>query len=234
MPGKPPPDKQCAATSKRTGVRCRAWAVRSSRVCYHHGGRSLAGPQNPAWRDGARSKLTSVLTGTNLASFEEALNDPAYVEMREQMAYLRVMFYDAAERAQVGRVSELWDGLAKQWDLFNKPGPEKAPERSAGALREIGRVIREGVAAHRASLESMDIIERQRKLAETERRRVAEEQQTISAARALAFAGSVFALMRQALAEHVGGTEEEMLIVAAIRAGIEERIRADVDGRRSG
>jgi hypothetical protein len=234
MPGKPSPDKQCAATSKRSGERCEAWAVRGSHVCYHHGGRSLVGPANPAWRDGRRSKLTSVLTGTDLETFEEVLADSAYIEMREQMAYLKVLFYDAAERAQVGRSNELWDELAIQWGRFSNPGPERAPERSAAALREFGRIVRQGAAAHRAAVESMDIVERMRKMAESERKRTTEEQQTISVARALAFAGSVFALMRQALAEHIGGTQEERLILAAVQAGIAERIRADVDGRRAG
>lgn len=90
MPGKPQTAEQrCTATSKRTGARCQAWAVRGVRVCYHHGGRSLVGTENPAWRDGSRSRLTSILSGTDLASFEQAINDPAWIEMREEMAYLR-------------------------------------------------------------------------------------------------------------------------------------------------
>ena len=30
---------QCQAKSKRTGKRCRAFAMRGMRVCYHHGGK---------------------------------------------------------------------------------------------------------------------------------------------------------------------------------------------------
>lgn len=234
MPGKPPPTQQCAATSKRSGERCQAWAVRGSDVCYHHGGRSLAGPENPAWRGGSRSKLTNILQGTTLESFEDAINDPAYMELREQMALLRAMLYDAVERAQVGRQGELWEELERAWARFNSPGPERAPERSAAALRSMGRVVRDGAAAHRAGIESMNIVERQRKLAETERRRMTEEHQSISAVRALAFAGAVFALLREAVSRHVGGTEEERLILADVRTGLAERIRADVDnGRRT-
>ena len=30
--------RQCTATAKSTGLRCRDWAVRGGVVCYHHGG----------------------------------------------------------------------------------------------------------------------------------------------------------------------------------------------------
>lgn len=131
----------------------------------------------------------------------------------------------------MGRHTELWGSLGRQWHAFTTPGPESDPERSSAALREMGRIIREGAETHHAQGEVLELIERTRKVAESERRRVADERQSISAARALAFAGSVFALMREALGRHIGGTEEEGLIIDDIRVGLAERIRADVDGR---
>jgi hypothetical protein len=48
---------RCSATSKRTGCRCRAPALRSKAVCRFHGGRAGApkGTANGAWRHGGRS-----------------------------------------------------------------------------------------------------------------------------------------------------------------------------------
>lgn len=201
--------------------------------CNSHGGKSLVGPDSPQWVHGQRSKLTLVLHGTAVETFEQALDDPAYVEMRTQMALLTTMLFDATERAQVGRQSVLWEELEGAWARFNNPGPERAPEQSADALRSIGRVVREGVGAHRAQEEVKDVLERQRRMAETERRRMTEEQQSISAARALAFAGAVFTLVRETVAKHVGGTEEEREIVGDIRAGLAERVGTHV-GRGSG
>jgi hypothetical protein len=45
---------RCCARSKRTGLPCRAPAVRGWRVCRMHGARGGApnGPQNGAWRHG--------------------------------------------------------------------------------------------------------------------------------------------------------------------------------------
>lgn len=49
---------RCTARSKRTGLPCRAPAVRGWKVCRMHGagGGHKAGPQHPAWRHGMRSQ----------------------------------------------------------------------------------------------------------------------------------------------------------------------------------
>lgn len=48
---------RCAARSKRTGLACRAPAVRGCRVCRMHGARGggPSGPQNGRWRHGLYS-----------------------------------------------------------------------------------------------------------------------------------------------------------------------------------
>ena len=54
---------RCTATSKRTGLPCRAPAVRGWSVCRMHGARGGArsGPKNSAWKHGARSRETIAL-----------------------------------------------------------------------------------------------------------------------------------------------------------------------------
>jgi hypothetical protein len=54
---------RCQATSKRTGQRCKAPAVRGFRVCRMHGARGGApeGERNGNYRHGGRSKETIAL-----------------------------------------------------------------------------------------------------------------------------------------------------------------------------
>ena len=49
---------RCSATSKRTGCRCRAPALKGKRVCRLHGGRAGApeGKRNGRYRHGLRTK----------------------------------------------------------------------------------------------------------------------------------------------------------------------------------
>jgi len=231
MPGEGFTGAKCGATTRR-GTSCLQPAMGNGR-CRMHGGKSLAGVAHPNFRHGRNSKLSAVLQGTDLERFEDAIEDPAYVEMREQMALLHMYLMDAVERSQEHRPGELWERLERQRKLFLTPGPERNPEQSNKALGETWRIVRQGVDVHRATQEALDIVERQRKLAETERKRISEENQSISVARALAFAGAVFTLVREAVANHVGGTEEERAIIEHIRAGIAERISTHVDGRRT-
>lgn len=54
---------RCTARSKRTGLPCKAPAVRGWTVCRMHGARggSKPGPTNPNYRHGGRSKETVAL-----------------------------------------------------------------------------------------------------------------------------------------------------------------------------
>lgn len=48
--------RQCAARSKRSGVRCKNYAVRGRETCRMHGGKSKRGMEHPAYTHGAYSK----------------------------------------------------------------------------------------------------------------------------------------------------------------------------------
>lgn len=48
--------RQCAATSKRSGKRCRKHAMRGRTVCLAHGGRTPIGMSSPHWKTGIYSR----------------------------------------------------------------------------------------------------------------------------------------------------------------------------------
>lgn len=223
MAGKPPPGdpRQCTADSKRRpGERCEAWAMKGRSTCYHHGGMSPIGAGSPHFKDGRRSRFSSILTGTNLRRYEDAIEDPAYVELREEMAVVQTLLFDALERAQVGRTGDLWDDLETWWTRFQMAHPAKDATAASRCLMQIGKIISEGTAAHRANEEAKDLIERKRKLAESERKRLVDESQMITAQKALTFAAALGAVIRR----HVRDRET----LAAIHADIALLIHQDV------
>ena len=86
MPGKPPPEKQCTARSRRTGQRCEAWRVKGSAVCYHHGGVTPRGVEAGAFRHGRYSKsLPDQLTST----YRQVLADEQRHDLRDELALSR-------------------------------------------------------------------------------------------------------------------------------------------------
>ena len=74
---------QCSATSKQSGEQCRRMATPGRTVCHFHGGRSLVGPANPAWKHGRYSESVPA----NLRqSYETARQDPDLAALREELA----------------------------------------------------------------------------------------------------------------------------------------------------
>src|SRR5215208_3066335 len=105
MPGKPPPEKQCTARSRRTGQRCEAWRVKGSAVCYHHGGVTPRGVEAGAFRHGRYSKsLPDQLTST----YREVLADQQRHDLRDELALGRAKADDILRRMERGESDSLW------------------------------------------------------------------------------------------------------------------------------
>ena len=196
--------------------------------CRMHGGVPQIGVSNPNFRDGNRSRFSSVLTGTALSRFEDALDDPAHIELREHKALLDMMLTDALERAQLGRTGELWEELSKLSGDFRTAQRREDGDLASRKLSRILQVIESGADAHAAMGEAADLIERTRKVTESERRRITEEQQSITATRALTFAATVFQIVRRNLA----GNPHERELLTNISGELAGLVHQDVPGSR--
>lgn len=211
------PFGRCAKIPETVTLRCRI-----------HGGVPQIGVSNPNFRHGGRSRYSSVLTGTNLGRFEDALSDPAHIEMREQLALLDMMLIDALERAQLGRTGELWEELTNQAHRFKIAQRRDDQSGAADALNAIFEVVENGAQAHRAMVEAANLIERQRKVKDSERKRIVDEQQSISATRALTFASTVFEIVRK----HITGNPHERELLTGISRELAGLVQQDVPGAR--
>ncbi len=220
MPGKPSPENQCAATSKRTGERCEAWAMTGKEVCYHHGGKSPIAAGSASFKDGSHSKYRTLFSGNALEHYRRASDDPCYIELREEILLLDALIFEELIAAREGEGAALWEELGEQWRRFSEADPTKHPAAAGRALRRVGELIRDGVGRHAAQERAVDLIERKRKLSETERRRLVGEQRTITEEKALAFAAALAAVIRR----HV--TDREVL--ANVHADIARLIHENV------
>ncbi len=223
MPGKPPKELQCTADSKRTGERCEAWAMKGRDVCYHHGGRSPIASGSPHFKDGSRSKYRAIFAGDAMEHYERAKDDPRYLEMREEMAVLDTLFVEELKAARVGEGTALWEELGRAWALFEAVDPTKNASTAGRALRKVGEIIGEGASRIAAQREALEILERKRKLSETERRRIVDAERMITEAQAMSFVAVLGGIIRT----HV--TDRETL--AAIHSDIAKLVHEDLAAR---
>lgn len=212
LPGKPPADKQCSADSKRTGRRCGAWAVSGRDTCYHHGGTSPIGAGSPNYRDGSRSKYRAIFSGGALDHYEASREDPRYIELREEIALLDTLVIEELMAAKVGEGGALWEELSQAWERFRQADPHRDASTAGRGLRRVGEIIEEGASRHAARREAVDLVERKRRLSETERRRLVDEERMITETRVLAFVGALVAIVNQ----HVPERERRAAISADI------------------
>lgn len=80
--------RQCTATSKQSGERCRKPAMRGRTVCLAHGGRTPRGEASPHFKTGRYSRS---LPGHLVATYEQALADPRLLSLRDEIALTDVM-----------------------------------------------------------------------------------------------------------------------------------------------
>ncbi len=225
MPGKPPKELQCTADSKRTGERCEAWAMTGRDVCYHHGGRTPVAAGSPHYKDGSRSKYRAIFSGDALEHYAWAREDPRYLEMREEMAVLDTLFVEELKRAKVGEGAALWEELGRAWERFKAARPETDAATAGRCLRRVGELVEEGASRIAAQREALEIVERKRKLSETERRRILDAERMITEAQAMSFVAALVGIMRR----HV--TDRETL--AAIHSDVTNLLRQNIAAART-
>ncbi len=83
--------RQCEATSKRSGERCRKHAMRGRNVCLAHGGKTPRGAASPHFKTGRYSRS---LPGRLVAAYEEALSDPRLLSLRDELALTDAMLME--------------------------------------------------------------------------------------------------------------------------------------------
>ncbi len=188
---------RCSAKSKRSGERCKKDAVKGREVCHIHGGKSLAGTASPSWKDGSRSKYRPVFSDEQLEHFEALIKSGRYLELGEDIAAIDTLVLVELKRAKVGEGGHLWRELRDVWRGFDQAQRGGDMGAAARHLSRVGRLITEGTERRAALDEVKDLLERKRKLAESERRRLAESQQMIHATQALAFAAALNAVVKR-------------------------------------
>lgn len=210
---------QCTAKSKRTGERCKARAMTGSNVCYHHGGKTPRGVASPHFKHGRYSKA---LPGRLLERYQEALTDPRLLELAEEIALIDARLQDVLRRVDTGESGRLWRQLKQTHEEMVEARQAGDVAAMAQKLNALGQMIDRGLADWAAWEEVEKLLEQRRRFVESERRRMVEMQQMITAERAMALLAFVVDVIRR----HVS----DRRVLAAISADIGKLVASPAGG----
>lgn len=184
---------QCQAKAKRTGEQCQRAAVAGKRVCTVHGGLTPGGIASPNFKTGRYSKyLPDKLAGR----YETAVNDPGLLELNHEIALLDSRLSSLLERIDTGETGLLWQNLSKLWAELTIAIKQQDKAKQQDTAVKLDTLIKQGHDDYQAWNEIQNTIEQRRKLVESERKRLVEAQQYVTAVQAMTMIGNVLAIIK--------------------------------------
>jgi hypothetical protein len=204
---------QCAATSKRSGQRCRRAASPGHKVCVIHGSRSPSGAASPHFKTGRHSRVLPVRLA---ARFEEAERDERLLELRDEIALTDARIADLLTRVDTGESGALWSALYAARGVMLAARRAGDVSRQAAALNQILNLIGRAHDDGAAWAEVFVLVEQRRRLVESERKRLHELQTCLT----LEQASSMIAAISAVIKEHVRDPEVLRKISAGVAAFI--------------
>lgn len=184
---------QCGAKT-RSGEPCKSPAMGSSGRCRMHGGKSLAGLASPRLSHGRYSK---VLPARLSARYEEARQDAALLELRDEIGLVDSRLSDLISRVDTGESGAIWQTLKGAYTALLLARASSDTKKMGEALSQIGELITRGHADYAAWDEIAAALEQRRKLVESESRRLNQMQQMITASEAMALVSALLASVRE-------------------------------------
>jgi len=174
--------KMAKCGAKRVdGQPCEAPPIKGMRRCRKHGGKSLVGRASPSYKHGRRSKYAGLLPGRMVQSYEESINDSRGLQLRQEIGLVDARISDLLTRVDTGESGRLWTKLKQTHAEFNKARSLGKIDEMQERLAELGGLI----AAGQKDVEIWDEVNRaldlRRKLVESERKRIIETQQSVTA-----------------------------------------------------
>ena len=187
MPGEGFQGPKCGATT-RGGGSCQQPAMPNGR-CRMHGGKARKGVGHPNYKHG---RYSDYMPQKLLHGYSRQLSDRALLHQRDEIAAIDAMIFDAYKRMSNGESGALWKQLRKKWKEMEEANHEASKvgisneERTfhlrtaTGRMDEVGGLIRRGAYDYQVQDEILNLIERNRRVIESQGKREVQEKLMIS------------------------------------------------------
>lgn len=190
--------QQCTAKAKRTGERCKRWAVTGYTVCQVHGaGSPFKG--RPGGRPPIHGRYSKHLPRRLAGRYKEALEDQELLSLRSEAALIYSRLTEVLKRVYTGESGKLWRDLRATLDKFEKAREEEDEVIASGTLAELSSLIERGYSDYVAWDEVRQLVEDLRRIVESERRRILEAHQVLTVQQA----NALVAVLLEAIKKHI-------------------------------
>jgi hypothetical protein len=159
--------------------------------CRIHGGMTPAGPASPHFKHGRYSK---VLPARLLERYQAALDDPDLLAMHHEIGVVDARLHELIGRIDTGESGTRWKAIRRALQDYCDARGTIDEEARFGVLAET---IEAGVSDEAAWREISGLIGQRQALVESERRRMVDLQQVITAGEAVALAAQLIDVVRR-------------------------------------
>lgn len=169
--------KATCGAKTRSGKPCKRAPMPNGR-CKLHGGSSLKGVAAPGFKNGRYSKYVPARL---LERYGEAQTDGELLALREEVVLTDARLADVLKRVDMGESGALWNqaGVA-----YRESQTAVDPLVQAAAHLKLNDLLTQGLDDWEAWDEIAKLVEQRRRLVESERKRLVDMQQMITAERA--------------------------------------------------
>jgi hypothetical protein len=184
--------KICGAKT-RSGGECKNAPMANGR-CRMHGGKSLSGWAHPRAKTGRYFKY---MPPRLRERYEQAAADPELLALNQEIALIDARSQDVLSRVDTGESGRLMKEIKDTYHRLIEAKNRGDPSEFGVELNRLGKLIDVGVADWYAWSELMSLFEQRRRLVESERRRLVDLQQMITAEQAYMLIGRLGAIVKE-------------------------------------
>lgn len=180
--------------------RCRHKAMSGREICEVHGGYNAVGALNRNYRDGRYSRF---MPGALLERYEAAQSDTELLALRDEIALIDARTQELLARVDSGESESTFKQLQKSLKDFKDARQSGSSARMQLSWDSMEKLIEQGQSDYEAWKEIKANIALRQNLVESERARLVDMQQMITAEMALGLIGQIELLIKEHV--HDGG-----------------------------
>ena len=173
---------------------CRLSVPHEGDRCKYHGGASPKGIMSPHFVHG---KYTKYMPDRLAERYQQAEQDDELLNLRSDIALLYARLTDLLSDVETAASAELWLELGAAFESLRGALKKQDARATRRALTNMEMLISRGVGQADTWTEVYDVLERRRKLIESERKRLVDMHQMISVEKALTMIANIQSVIKE-------------------------------------